>query len=275
MAGISDTSPEADRVLAEVYRRMTPAQKWRLLGRMYDDARALHAAGMRRWGPAVTPREIIEDWIRRNLGVDLPVAVREPSRNYPMANLHDFVEVARILERMGLAYALGGSMACSVYGISRLTNHADVTVAPFPGRENELIEALGPDYYASPTAIRQAIQKRSSFDLINTSTGFKIDVFIPADGPFERMAVARRRELEVEGGGGQKLFLLSPEDVLLFKLRWYRLGNEVSEQQWKDVLGLMKTQRLCLDEAYLDTWAGPLGVADLLERVRKELASSP
>jgi hypothetical protein len=272
MAGISDTSPEADRVLTEVYRRMTPAQKWRLLGQMYDDARALHAAGLRMWNPTLTPGEITEDWIRRNLGVKLSVPVRALARSYAMPNLQDFTEVARALDRMGLPYALGGSMASSVYGISRHTNDADVMVHPFSGREKELIDALGPDYYASEPAIRQAILKRSSFNLINTRTGFKVDVFVLPDDPFERGALARRRALEVEEGG-QRIFLLAPEDVLLSKLRWYRLGDEVSEQQWKDVLGLVKTQRPRLDDAYLRHWAEYLHVADLLDRSFAEAAA--
>src|SRR5262249_43091685 len=160
--------PEAERVLTEVYRRMSPAQKWRLLGQAYQDARALHAAGLRLWNPAISQREIVEDWIRRHFGVSLPVTDRALARSQPLPHLKDFAEVARILDRLGMAYALGGSMACSVYGVSRQTNDADVSVLPFPGREKELIDALGPDYYLSESAIRRAIARRSSFNAINT-----------------------------------------------------------------------------------------------------------
>ena len=127
---------------------------------------------------------------------------------------------------------------------------------------------------APQAAIRQAMHKRSSFNLINTSTGFKVDIFIRADDPFERMALARRKELEVEGSGGQKIFLLAPEDVILSKLRWYRIGGEVSEQQWKDLIGVVKTQRPRLDEGYLRQWAEYLRVADLFERALAEVAGS-
>jgi len=58
--------------------------------------------------------------------------------------------------------------------------------------------------------------------------------------------------------------------VILFKLRWYRLGNEASDQQWSDVLGVMKVQAGRLDDAYLDYWAAALNVRDLLDRARKE-----
>src|SRR3712207_4403225 len=99
MAGISDTAPEAERVLTEVYRRMTPAQKWRQLGQMYQDARALHAAGLRATRPDITPGEVTDDWIRRNLAVALPVPSRATQRSYPMANLQNFTEVTAIFDR--------------------------------------------------------------------------------------------------------------------------------------------------------------------------------
>jgi hypothetical protein len=66
-----DTSPEAERVLIEVYRRMTPGEKWLLLGQMYADARALHAAGVRHRCPGATPDDILADWLRTQLGLDI------------------------------------------------------------------------------------------------------------------------------------------------------------------------------------------------------------
>jgi hypothetical protein len=272
MAGMSDTSPEAERVLIEVSRRMTPAQKWRLLGRMYRDARALHAAGLRYRNPAITPREVTADWIRRNLGIDLPVPVSQTVRSDIMPTLQDFAEVAQVFTRLGIAYALGGSMASSVFSIGRHTNDADVMVEPFPGKEAELIRELGPDYYISEPAIRQALRARSSFNFINTATGFKVDVFIRPDSPFEQSAMARRINLDVEGISGQKIDVLSPEDIALSKLRWYRLGNEASEQQWKDVLNVLKVQGPHLDRAYLERWARDLDVEDLLARAWAEAA---
>jgi len=75
MAGVSDTSPEADRVLVEVYRRLSPREKWLQLGRMYEDARALHAAGMRFAQSCGDSSRNHRAWIRTNLGVELPVPV--------------------------------------------------------------------------------------------------------------------------------------------------------------------------------------------------------
>jgi hypothetical protein len=62
----------------------------------------------------------------------------------------------------------------------------------------------------------------------------------------------------------------SPEDIILAKLEWYRMGGEVSERQWRDVLGVLKTRQGELDLSYLGKWAKELGVSDLLERALSE-----
>ena len=66
------------------------------------------------------------------------------------------------------------------------------------------------------------------------------------------------------------LFFASPEDTVLAKLEWYRKGGEVSDRQWRDLLGVLKVQGETLDRAYLDHWAGELDVSDLLHRALEE-----
>ena len=64
--------------------------------------------------------------------------------------------------------------------------------------------------------------------------------------------------------------LSSPEDVVLHKLLWYRRGHEVSERQWRDVIGVLRIQGDALDRQYMETWAADLGIADLLRRAIDE-----
>jgi hypothetical protein len=273
MARLSDTSPEAERVLLEVYRRMPVGQKWLHLGEMFRDARALHAAGFRLRNPGATPRQVHEDWLIRTLGFAPAGVIPEPATDGPMQSLSDLREVLRVFTDLGIAYALGGSMASSVHGIDRYTRDADITAEPFPGREAQLVGAFGPDYYISLPAVRDAVRQRSSFNIINTGTGFKVDVFICKDAPFELSAMRRRTPVILPDAPNQPITLHTPEDVVLFKLRWYRLGGESSPQQWADILGVLKVQAGKLDQGYLDHWAADLGVADLLARVLQESAS--
>jgi hypothetical protein len=270
MAALSDTPPEIEQMVLEITRRMPLGRKWLVLGDMLHTMRLLHATGARYRNPSATRRDILDDWFRIQLGLtDLPV-LKEPPPERPMQTLHDLREVLHVFTTLGIPYALGGSMASSVYGTWRSTLDADITAEPFPGKENQLVAAFGEDYYISLPAVQQAVLQRSSFNIINTSTGFKADVFVRKDRPFEQSAMSRRLMVDLPDEPGQPLALYTAEDVILFKLWWYRLGQESASQQWGDVLGVLKVQAGKLDQAYLDHWAADLGVGDLLQRARQE-----
>jgi hypothetical protein len=92
----------------------------------------------------------------------------------------------------------------------------------------------------------------------------KVDLFIRGGEAFDLSEFSRRIRVEVQPPEG--LFLASTEDNLLRKLRWFRMGGETSDRQWRDVLGLVRVAGDSFDLAYLRQWATSLGVADLLER---------
>ena len=153
-----------------------------------------------------------------------------------------------------------------------MTRDVDLTVESFAGREDEFLAAFpAPEFYVSPDAVREALRTRSTFNILHPTTGYKIDIFVRKDDPFERSAFARRSLYPVADAPEEPVQVHSPEDIILFKLRWYRIGGEVSEQQWRDVMAVMKTQRDRLDAAYLDHWATEIGVKDLLDRARSQV----
>jgi hypothetical protein len=275
--GPSDTSPEAELALVAAYRAMSPARKWATLGDAYRLGRTLHAAGVRQRNPSATPAEIRQDWIAKHVGgVPLASARREEKTvDQPIDSLRVVSEVIAAFESLGIAYALGGSLASAFHGFSRLTLDADIAVEPFPGKEDRLAQGFGPDYFVSVEAIRQAIRDRSSFNIINTAIGFKVDVFIRKDRPFERSVMQRRVAFTDPDILDRPIALVSPEDIILLKLEWYRLGGEVSDRQWSDVLGVLRVQSGRLDNAYLDRWAEDLAVDDLLRLARQEAIIGP
>jgi hypothetical protein len=265
---LTDTSPEAQRVLTEVYRRLSPGRKWYIVGEAYQTLRLLHASGVRLRNPRASDRQVLEDWIHRVLGFPELVA-GETVMEEQLSGFRGAREIIRVLDRLGIPYALGGSMASSLHGVPRATQDSDITVAPFPEKVQELTRAFGTDYYVSEQAVHEAHQRRCSFNVINTRTGFKADIFVCADdGGFEEMALSRRLAVCLPDLPDEPVFALTPEDIILHKLRWYRLGDETSEQQWEDILGVARTQAGKLDDAYLDHWGREIGVTDLLARVR-------
>jgi hypothetical protein len=60
--------------------------------------------------------------------------------------------------------------------------------------------------------------------------------------------------------------VISAEDAVLANLEWYRQHDEASEQQWSDVLGILRVQGEQLDRDYLRSTADELNVTDLLDK---------
>lgn len=175
-------------------------------------------------------------------------------------------KVIGCFEKLAILYYIGGSVASSTYGIARATIDVDLVANVKADQVDLLVKALETDYYIDAKMIRDAIHNRSSFNLIHIGTMIKIDVFVAKDQPYESKALARRQADTLDEDSSRKFFLASPEDIILHKLQCYETGGRVSEQQLKDVLGVLKVQGDKLDLEYLKSWASKLNLSDLLNR---------
>jgi hypothetical protein len=174
-------------------------------------------------------------------------------------------QLAPVLEALGIRYVVVGSLASSAVGIYRATADGDLLAQIAPGTAARLARALGPAWYADAETMEQAIRHRRSFNLIHVRTAQKIDIF-PVTTDFHVNQLERAKDVQLFPNEREMNFpVSSPEDVLLAKLVWFREGGEVSEQQWRDVGGVIVTNPN-LDRTYLRTWAQRLGVTDLLDK---------
>jgi hypothetical protein len=162
--------------------------------------------------------------------------------------LRALLPVADALEALGIAYYIGGSVASSARGVPRASVDVDL-VADLRGEQvRPLARQLKDTYYLDAGRMADAVARRRSFNLIHLETMLKVDVFVSKGRAFDA-EVARRAQPEIldEAPGARSFPVASPEDVVLAKLEWYRAGGQVSERQWGDVLGVLKTQGAAID----------------------------
>jgi len=148
----------------------------------------------------------------------------------------------------------------------------DLLARMTPAAASRLPDLLGPDWYADGEEIRRALSLERPFNVIHRPSGEKFDLF-PVLVEFHDSELQRASPAAVRlGDEVLHLPVASVEDMILAKLQWYRMGDEVSERQWTDVLNLIRMNQ-DLELSYLHTWAERLGVRDLFDRAAVEASA--
>src|SRR5688572_16945776 len=127
------------------------------------------------------------------------------------------IDVGVQLDRLGVAWVTGGSLASSVHGEPRATQDVDIVVALRARHVKPLVKALGRDYYVDADAIRAAVKEAGSFNAIHFASAIKADFFVAGDDAFEAERLANRQRVETPGG---VLYVDTAEHTMLRKLEW-------------------------------------------------------
>jgi hypothetical protein len=176
-------------------------------------------------------------------------------------------QITRALDQCNVPYLVGGSVASSTLGKFRFTNDIDFVVDIRNETVDELVAMLRGDYYVDPETITDALKHQSSFSVLHLDTMVKADMFIKPTGAWSESAWSRRKVQKLENQEQSvEVYVRSAEDMILQKLNWYRIGREVSDRQWSDIIGMLEVQSVTLDYPYMETWAEALNVTDLLRR---------
>jgi hypothetical protein len=166
------------------------------------------------------------------------------------------------LDAAGIDHMLAGSMASSFHGEPRSTQDIDLVIDPDTQSLARFVEGLDRRrFYVSDAQV--ALRHRSQFNVIDTKTGWKVDLIIRKDRPFSREEFARRQVVDLFG---VTTHLATAEDTILAKLEWAQAGG--SERQVADVVAMLAIGGDTLDDTYLARWATELGVSGLLSRAR-------
>jgi hypothetical protein len=170
--------------------------------------------------------------------------------------------VMSTLEELGVKCRIVGLVASSKLGILRATFDVDILAELKHEHASALKSQLAETFYLDEELILEAIEHRSSFNLIHLETMLKVDVFISKNRPYDQVTLERAFKDDPR--------YITAEDSVLGKLEWFRAGDETSDRQWNDILGLIRVQQDELDLEYARRWATEINVLDLLEKAVKE-----
>jgi hypothetical protein len=189
--------------------------------------------------------------------------------------INDVLDVALLvgsaLDAVGAKYMVVGSVASSLIGNPRTTNDIDIVTALGVSQVHAFCEALGADFDVDEKSLSDAMASGGSWNIFFVPWMLKIDIFAADNSEFQRSKFSRSIRFQLDK---KSLAVLGREDLVLSKLVWLRDGNGVSDQQWRDIMGILRINRAGLDLAYLNDWSKRLGLETLLARARAESAGA-
>ena len=162
------------------------------------------------------------------------------------------LKLAGILEVLDIPYLVGGSVASSLLGEPRATLDLDLVVDVQVHQVQALVAAMTGEFYISQDTVQEAVERKTSFNVIHFETTEKADLFVIGDDGFSQSKMRRRQEYALPGQPQKSIYIYSAEDIILQKLRWYRIGFSQSDRQWRDVLGVVLTSSALDDHNLLD-----------------------
>jgi len=164
--------------------------------------------------------------------------------------------VAHVLRVNDVPFMVAGSFASSLHGLPRTTQDLDIVIDPpdVAALERTVAAFLARGDYADLDAARDAFRRRTMFNVVEGSTGWKIDFVLRKRRPFSDLEFTRRFETSMFD---VRVFVATAEDTVIAKLEWSKASGG-SERQRRDVRGILEVNDASLDLAYIESWVRSL-----------------
>lgn len=270
-----DTHPEIDRFLMQAFRLMPIWEKAHRINEATKGIQQLAIAGIRHQHPNATPAEIQFHLAVRWLGKETAnQLISREGKILDAESIQLALRVAEIFDEIEVPYLIGGSVASSILGEPRATLDVDIVADLQLSHVQPLVQLMTEEFFIDERMVIEAIERKSSFNVIHLNTMQKVDIFVLSNQPLAQVEMQRRQLLVLTLDPERLAWVASAEDIILQKLIWYRLGNQVSDRQWRDVLGVLKVQADRLDFNYLNQWTQTLELEYLMTQALREAGLS-
>jgi hypothetical protein len=153
------------------------------------------------------------------------------------------------------------------YGRPRASHDIDFVVDLKPEDVEKVLQAfqtLSPDFSFDKDAIKEAVNKKSIFQVLHLPTMFKFDCWLLKNDLFDKSRFSRKRRIKLLK---QFMYIASMEDTILQKLRWYK--ETKIEKHLVDAAFVYQIQKKNLDKNYLEIWVKKLGVKNHYQEMKK------
>lgn len=171
-------------------------------------------------------------------------------------------EMMALLEGASIPYMVVGSFASMVHGHPRTTYDLDIVIDPSTTSLEHLLAAIDMErFYVDPEVARDALKRRSMFNVIDMRTAFKVDLVVRKDRAFSIEELGRRTTRQIID---VDVPTATAEDTIIAKLEWSKEGG--SERQLADVAGILQVGKDALDLAYVERWVRELALEEQWKR---------
>lgn len=179
------------------------------------------------------------------------------------------LKIAAVLNKLEIPYAVTGGVAVTVWGRARYTADIDIVIDIAPQKLKELIKELSQieeGIYLDIDAETpiEFIKKQGGFNLIHSQSGVRADFIIKGEDELSQLELDRAI---IKDAWGQKISFISPENLILIKLLWYK--DSGSTRHLEDVESILKITKVDLE--YIKEWAGKQETTEILENLFKKL----
>ena len=224
-----DTSPEIERIHFALLKSKPLWHKMKLLAGMERSARSLVLVGLRRRHPTASKEELQylaterlygnhRNFTNGTNGTNGTIGGKTGSQMTEYQTVDIALMVTETLDRLGIPYIVGGSLASIIYGMVRYTNDADLVADIKPHQARAFARALSDRFYVYDESILDAIKYQSSFNVIHFESSIKVDIFVTKRRPFDKEQLSRRTREVIEVSTGRSAWICTPEDIVLAKL---------------------------------------------------------